>query len=1096
MKEHTGLLGKLSAFSVDKYRIIYLGMILVTVLGLGIYNKLPRESKPEVVFPLIKVTANYPGASPKDVEQLITNRLEAVLQSVADLEFISSTSLAGRSEIQLDFYPESDLEENYDNVAKAIDSVLKDLPEEVEYPSIRVSTTANRAFLVLSLSGDVSPEYLRDTAYLLERRLLALKGVRELRLSGLYTDEIQIRYYPSQLAEYGLSSDDILQAVKLNHKDTPAGEAELDGMQYFVRVLGAYGSIDQIGRIQISLPGGGHRFLKDLARVELQPVSNGSISRRAVDLGTENVKMLPSVTLSLYRDGGTDIVGPSEAVYLMLEELKESGVLEEIDIQVIQDDAETVRQDLADVLENAFSGLLIVVLVLFLFLGIREALITSLIIPFSMFISFAAMNLAGMTFNTMTLLAMIIALGLLVDNGIVIVESVVEHRKMGKPRKTAVKDASREVAPSIFAATFTTMAAFIPLALMEGRVGMIISVIPMTVIFIIGASLLVALTLTPAVSARWLKPDKKINETNEKNTEEAVFPWAREILIGLLVTVLFSWAFLIDGRPGILSLVMSLLMLLFMALRTLMRYKKIKAFEKVADFYKTLLAFLLSHRLYRTLLPGIMLVFLGLVFWGTGSGFLKIELFPIKDETALYAVITAEEYSTLENTDRITRAVEQKLMGIDGIASLYSEVGLTSSRDAQVIMNLLPPGERKWTTQEKVPELMGMLATIAGARITVGTQAGGKTANSPVQIKIHGENLEELRLAAEKISGELSSVDGVRGVLSDWENGFPELQILPRELYAAAAGVDSTMLGTHVRSYLEGQTAGTLLGKDGEQEIRLYVDPYLRNSIDDLQKILITLNNGEVLPISHVSDLITTQGYGTIRHSQGLRTVTVMAQMLPDANIREIVNDFENIRSGAAPLPKGISIAWSGEAADLDDSLGSMFYNFLAALIVVFLILAIQFNSFSQSLVIMLSVPMSIIGVFAGLILTGNNFGLYAFMGVIALVGIVVNDAIVLVDTIGRLRKQGYDEIPALVEAGKSRFAPVLATSLTTIGGMLPLAFKDANFAQLSISLISGLMASTILTLLILPLTFYTVDSLKAKIQTKIPLFIDQLEEE
>jgi multidrug efflux pump subunit AcrB len=276
--------------------------------------------------------------------------------------------------------------------------------------------------------------------------------------------------------------------------------------------------------------------------------------------------MLPSVTLSLYRDGGTDIVGPSEAVSVQLEELKSSGILDGIDIQVIQDDAETVRQDLADVLENAFSGLLIVVLVLYLFLGIREALITSLIIPFSMFLSFAAMNLAGMTFNTMTLLAMIVALGLLVDNGIVIVESVVEHRKQGKSRTAAVKDASREVAPSIFTATLTTMAAFIPLALMEGRVGMIISVIPMTVIFIIASSLLVALTLTPAVSARWLKPDRKV--TDDEIPEEG-FSWKREIFIGLLVSGLFSLAFLVDRRPGTLTYVMTLIMLIFMMVRTL-----------------------------------------------------------------------------------------------------------------------------------------------------------------------------------------------------------------------------------------------------------------------------------------------------------------------------------------------------------------------------------------------------------------------------------------------------------------------------------------------------------------------------------------------
>ena len=540
---------------------------------------------------------------------------------------------------------------------------------------------------------------------------------------------------------------------------------------------------------------------------------------------------------------------------------------------------------------------------------------------------------------------------------------------------------------------------------------------------------------------------------------------------------------------------MTLLMGLFMTLRVYFRRRGFDAFDATAGSYERILGIILNHRFYRILLPGTMFALLGVVFWGLFSGYLKIELFPIKDETALYAVITAPEYSTLDNTDRITRKVEEKLLKIDGIGSIYSEVGLTSNRDAQVVMNLLPPDQRSWTTQKKIPELMGLLSDIPGARITVGTQAGGKTANSPVQIKVMGEDLDALRTASETLSAKLSSVNGVRGVLSDWENGYPELQILPRSLYAAAVGVDSTMLGTQVRSFLDGQSVGTLLVKEGELEILLDINQDSRDSMDDLNKILITLKNGEILPISHVTDIIRTRGYGTIRHSQGIRTVTVMAQMLPDANIREIVAGFEQNQSIGPALPDGITYSWAGEAADLDASLGSMFYNFLAALVVVFLILAIQFDSFSQSLVIMLSVPMSIIGVYTGLILTGNNFGLYAFMGVIALVGIVVNDAIVLVDTVNRFRKEGEELIPALTKAGRSRFAPVLATSLTTIGGMLPLAFKDENFAQLSVSLISGLMASTVLTLLILPLTFYSTYYLKQRIQKTIPVFID-LEED
>ena len=496
MKNSAGYLGRLSSLSIDKYRIVYLGMVILTLLGVYFYQILPRESKPEIVFPLAKINVVYPGASPEDVESLVTNKLEAVLLGIPEVENLTSSSLAGRAELQLDFYPEVDLSETLDIVRQAVDSV-RDLPADAETPTIRVSTTANRPFMVVSLSGDVSALELRQSADLLGNRFQALAGVSEVRISGSLIPEIRISFDPARLAEFNLSIDEITQALRLNHKDTPAGDAVLDGMHYYVRVLGAYTGAQEIEKTLIPLPGGGVRLLKDLARVEETFADPASYSRRAVALGTEQASMKTAVTLSLYRDGGSDIISPSDEVKNIIANREVAGIPPELDILVIQDDAISVRNDLANVLQNAAAGMLIVILVLFLFLGLREALITALIIPFSLFIAFIALNQAGMTFNTMTLLAMIIALGLLVDNGIVVVENVSLFRSRGLSRRQAAREATSEVAPSIFAATLTTMAAFIPLALMEGRIGMIISVIPLTVIFIIGSSLVIALTVTP-----------------------------------------------------------------------------------------------------------------------------------------------------------------------------------------------------------------------------------------------------------------------------------------------------------------------------------------------------------------------------------------------------------------------------------------------------------------------------------------------------------------------------------------------------------------------------------------------------------------------
>ncbi len=1083
MNEKKGMLGRISSLSIDRYRIVYLGMILLILLGVYFFQILPRESKPEVVFPKIKVNTTFTGASPEDVESLVTNKLEAVLSGIDDIEFLTSSSLAGRSEIQLDFYPEVDIDDKINEVNQAVLSV-RDLPDEVESPSIKVSTTANRAFMVLSLSGDLTPLELKDAADMMMDDLLSISGVNDVKISGERVPEIRITFDPARLAEFNLTVDDLLQSVRLRHKDTPAGDVILDGVHYYIRVLGAYSDIDEIKKTLIPLPGGGTHFLKDLALVEETYKPRTNYSRRSVNLATEDAAMKSAITLSLYRDGGTDIIGPSVEVNSIINNLNDGRFPDDLDILVIQDDAVSVQEDLDDVLGNAISGLLIVVLVLFLFLGLKEAIITALIIPFSLFIAFMAMNSVGMTFNTMTLLAMIIALGLLVDNAIVVMENVAFFREKGFSRVQAAKDGTAEVAPSILAATLTTMAAFIPIAFMGGRIGLIISVIPLTIIFIIGASLLIALTITPTLSSRLLS--KKTG-----HREPRKFSIVRELVEGALIVGLFMVAFFTDGKPGLLSFVMGLVMAGVFTIRIFSRYRGIDAFGRAAVAYEKFLTRLIKKRRNRIIVPLIALIALIGVMATIPMGLLKIELFPIKDETSLYVIISTPEFSSLNDTDSITRRVEDMLLGIEGVNTIYSEVGVDSMREAEIVLNLKSGDERSWTTKEMIPTLLKQIMTISGAKITIGTVTKGKTANSPLQVKLIGNDMDQLSSSSKELVKLLGSIEGVGNPFTNMEAGYPEVQVLMKPIVAADLGVDATTLGNTVKSVISGQISGTLLTSEGDLPIRFAVKDSKVDSVQDLSKIFIELKDGSRISLPQVASLAETNGIGTIRHSGGERTVTIYGLLMPDANIRDIVAVFDELVE-ETEIPDGLRYEWGGEAADLDASFSEMTVNLGLAMLVVFFILAMQFNSLTQPLVILLSVPMAIIGVFSGLLLTGNNFGLYAFMGVIALVGIAVNDAIVLVDTVNRNRKEGMGLAKSLTDAGRSRFGPVLATTLTTIGGILPLAFKDANFAQLSISLIFGLMASTILTLIVLPIIYHIVEDAKVKFKKIIPIFIDE----
>jgi len=412
-------------------------------------------------------------------------------------------------------------------------------------------------------------------------------------------------------------------------------------------------------------------------------------------------------------------------------------------------------------------------------------------------------------------------------------------------------------------------------------------------------------------------------------------------------------------------------------------------------------------------------------------------------------------------------------------------------RESEIVLNLKSIDERSWTTKEMIPTLLKQVMNISGAKITIGTVAGGKTANSPLQIKLVGNDMDQLALYSKDFVKLLGSIEGVGNPFTDMETGYPEVQILMKPIVAADLGVDSTTLGNTVKTVISGQISGTLLTGDADLTMRFATKASKVDSVSDLEKIFIKLKDGSRVSLTQVATIAETNGFGTIRHNGGDRTVTVYGLLMPNANIREIVSDFNGLMEDVE-LPDGLRYEWAGEAADLDASFSEMTLNLGLAMLVVFFILAMQFDSLTQPLVILLSVPMAIIGVFSGLLLTGNNFGLYAFMGVIALVGIAVNDAIVLVDTVNRNRKEGMGLAESLTDAGRSRFGPVLATTLTTIGGILPLAFKDENFAQLSISLIFGLMASTILTLIVLPIIYHIVEDAKVKFKKIIPIFIDE----
>ncbi len=999
---------------------VLLGMLLF--LGITSYIALPRESSPDVPIPFIVVSVGYTGVSPSEMETLVTNPIEKKLKGIKGVKDIRSTSSEGFSSIIVEFHPEEDIDQALQRVKDKVEEAKPELPPEADDPDVAEINISEFPIVIISVYGDVEPMVLKKVADALEDEIEIIPGVLEAEVRGAVEREIRVEFDMQRVAAYGLTLMDLINPLRENNLTEPGGGIDLDGMRYTVRIPGEFEKVEDIDSMILTIKNGRPIYISDLAKV--------------VDTYQDRVNMTryngkESVTLAVKKRTGENIIYIADAVHEVLKEARHQ-VPAGVKMAITLDQSDNIREMVSSLENNILTGLVLVLMVIFLILGTRNALIVALAIPYSMFITFATLSGLDITLNMVVLFSLILSLGMLVDNAIVIVENIYRHRQMGKTRMQAAMDGSGEVAYPVIASTLTTICAFFPLVFWPGIMGKFMGFLPKTVIIALSASLFVAMVINPAICSLFIKV---------KGEGSA-------------------------GPPG--------------------RHPVLKA-------YRVFLSGALSYRFVTLLLALFVLIAIAIAYirWGQG-----IELFPDVEPNRAYIAIKAPEGASLDETDRIARDVETLVRQYSDVKYYVTDVGASLARrgigglegernQAKVNIEFKDYKVRSRPSSQLIGEIRKKLVDrYPGVEINVEKEEIGPPVGAPVNIEITGPEFHKVQDAARKVKKVVEQVPGVVDLRDDAVFGRPEIKVDIDRNRAVKLGLSTEMIALTVKTAIRGYKVGVYRVGDDEYDIVARLPERFRSKLNDVMDLTVSDLTGRPVPISTVAHIALQEGQGAIQHVDQERTITVSSNVR--GRLAEDVLKDVQARVATMKFPNGIRIIYSGESEEKEEAQAFLSRAFVIAVFLIALVLITQFNSIRLPGIIMTSVILSMGGVLLGLIVTGRPFGIIMTgVGVISLAGVVVNNSIVIIDFIEKLRARGLSMREALLEAGTLRFRPVLLTAVTTILGLTPMAMGfSIDFRTMTLetgsqsaqwwgpmasAVIAGLTLATVLTLVVVP---------------------------
>lgn len=1025
---------------------VYLSGICLFLFGLITYFALPRESNPDVKIPVVMVSTPYVGVSPEDIEALITNPLENELSGIKDLKKMTSTSAEGVSIIALEFEPEVVIEDVLQKVRDRVSRVTE-IPEEAEDTDIREISFSDFPILIITLAGPVDDVELKKHGEKLEDELSRVPGVLEAKLTGGRTRQIRVQVDPVRLQHYKLSLDDIIGAVGNENVNIPGGNVGAGDANFLVRVPGEFKDPAEIEGVAIKRIGDRPVFVRDVAQVVDGFADRETYSR---------MNGQPAVSIAVSKRTGANILDVADQVKSVVEEQKEKWP-EGVTYAVLGDQSKHVGDMVSELENNIITALLLVVGVILFFMGFRNSMFVAVAIPFSMLLSMIIIWAAGLTLNMVVLFSLILALGMLVDNAIVLVENIYRHVEEGKSLVEASIVGTKEVALAVTASTLTTVAAFAPLLFWTGIMGQFMGYLPKTVVTVLLSSLVVAILMLPVFTSRLMK--------------------VRRLAQGA------------EGAPA--------------------RGRFLRA-------YRAFLELSLRRRyLVSAGLAGMLVV----TFVAYGALNHGTEFFPDVEPDQATITVRGPDGTDLEATDRIVRTIEALLVEEPNIETFVAETGVSGGGDpisgaqsatnqARITLDFLPhaskahEGEtpRSGDTFAVIERLRDKLEEIPGAEITIDKQQMGPPVGKPIAVEVSGDDFHQVGALAAKVRRGLREVEGTTDLSDNYRVGRPEMRMRIDRGAAKRVGASTRQVAGAIRTAVAGTKASTLRDGEDEYDIQVELAPAHREDLQSVMSLRIpgredTSPDTFAVPLSAVATYELAGGSGSIRHIDQDLVVTITGDVIEGYNqnaVREKVVEYLE----GYETPPGFHLRLGGaddEQKNAQEFLGNAF---LVALFLIMFVLVAQFNSFMTPTVIMGSVVLSLIGVLWGLIITGTSFGIIMTgIGVISLAGVVVNNAIVLLDYVEQLRERGMPLREALLEAGVTRFRPVMLTAVTTVLGLVPMATGiSVDFTQMrlvlgsqsaewwgpmAVAVIFGLTFATVLTLVAVPTMYHIIEDVR-----------------
>ena len=1007
-------------------------MFIIIVTGFYSYKTLPMEAAPDITIPIIVISTPYFGVSPEDVENLITRPIERKLKGLSDVKEIRSTSAEGFSTIVVEFVAGTDIDNALQKVREKVDLAKPDIPEDAEDPVLTEINFSDLPVMIINISGKMDLVGLKKIADDLKDEIETIPGVISANVTGGLTREVQINIDPERLRYYNVAVTDVIDAVRNEHLTIPGGTVNLGTTKYLVRVPGEFKIPEKMKDIVVLVKEGRPIYIRDLAIVAYSFKEKDSISR---------LNGIESVSVSVQKRSGTNQIEISDRVKAALAE-HEQKLPAGIEFKITGDAADYIRDITKSLENNILSGLLLVVAVLFLVMGVRNAFLVGIAIPISMLMTFLIIALSGQTINMIILFALILAVGMLVDNAIVIVENIFRHHQEGLEITEAARVGTTEVGGPVVASTVTTLCAFLPLVRWPGIVGEFMSYLPKTVIITLSASLFVALIFNPAVCSRFMRASGPITKIE-----------AREDKLGPI-------------------------------LRNYLRFLKISMKRPVTVFSSAF----------------ALLVLITVMYSFLGHG---IEFFPKVDPEKLYVDINAPSGTRLEVSDRLSQQVENFVRAMPDVEDYVANVGHQgaemnfsfgggATHQSRIMIDMTDMEKRSEPSPISRDKLRGDLSEITGADIEVNEEEMGPPTGAPINIEISGDDFLILGRIAREVKDIILAVDGVVDIKDDYDTGRPELTVTVDREKAALLNINTWEIASTVRTAINGTEAAKYRVDEDEYDITVRFGERWRRSIEDVRNINIFYED-EQIPLSNIARIETSGGLGTILHKDMKRVVTVSAKVEGRNENETRLECMEKLAGN--DLPSGYFIDFTGANEEQQESQEFISGAFMVALFLIALVLISQFNSLVLPFIIMFSVILSMIGVLVGLMITGTSFGIIMTgLGVISLAGVVVNNAIVLLDYIQKLRARGFEKNDAIIQAGLVRFRPVMLTAITTILGLIPLTtgvgFDFTNFTfqradessqwwgPMGVAVIFGLAFATILTLVVVPTMYRMLSDL------------------